>query len=302
MTEAKTNADGRVCVVGLGELLWDIFPDGPRFGGAPANFACSTAALSNEIDVAMASAVGDDKLGHTALQELKRRSVDTSAVAVRSEPTGTVDVSLNETGHASYRFAEDTAWDCLSWNDGLKELSAKTQAVCFGTLGQRSKTSRETIQRFVQSTPDSALKIFDINLRPPFYDDDVIQQSLRICTALKLNDEELPLVAKLSDASGSDDELLPQIAERWELNTIALTLGASGAALWHDGKLFKGDGVETTVKDTVGAGDSFTATLAVGLLSGCDPQHVIERACEVAAFVCSQDGATPEFPARLKFS
>ena len=186
MTESKMKSESRVCVVGLGEVLWDVFPDGPRFGGAPANFACSAAGLSNEIDVTMASAVGDDELGRGALKELQQRNVDTSVVAIRPEPTGTVHVSLDDAGHASYRFAENTAWDCIPWKDALQELAARTNAVCFGTLGQRSETSRKSIQLFVQAVPKSALKIFDINLRPPFYDDDVIQQSLRICNVLKL--------------------------------------------------------------------------------------------------------------------
>lgn len=288
-------------VIGLGEILWDVFPDGPRFGGAPANFACSSAALSDRVDARMVSAVGKDDLGQQALQQLERRNVNVSHVAVRDQPTGTVQVSLDAEGHASYEFAADTAWDHLEYSDSLAELAAAANAVCFGTLGQRSSESADTIQRFVRATPPDCLRIFDINLRPPFFNDDIVLQSLECCTILKLNDDELAMAARLSEAAGSVDQQLAKIAQRWQLHAVALTLGANGAKMWHDGRVLEAAGVQTTIRDTVGAGDAFTATLATGLLAGTAPQQILQRACEVAAWVCSQDGGTPPIPEHLKF-
>jgi fructokinase len=291
----------RPVVIGLGEILWDVFPDGSRFGGAPANFACSTAALSDNADVHMVSAVGNDDLGQEALRQLSQRNVQVAHVAVRDQPTGTVQVTLDEEGHASYKFAEDTAWDHLEYHASVAQLAAQADAVCFGTLGQRSSQSADTIQHFVRATPAHCLRIFDINLRPPFFNDDVVLQSLECCSILKLNDDELALAARLSEASGTVDQQLAMIAKRWQLHAVALTLGADGAKMWHRDRVLQADGVPTTIKDTVGAGDAFTATLATGLLAEVNPQKILQRACEVAAWVCSQDGGTPAIPEQLKF-
>lgn len=250
----------------------------------------------------MVSAVGNDDLGRQALQQLSQRNVQVTHVAVRDQPTGTVQVSLNAEGHASYEFAEDTAWDHLQYTDSVAQLAAQAHAVCFGTLGQRSSQSADTIQQFVRATPSQCLRIFDINLRPPFFNNDVILRSLECCTILKLNDDELSLAAELSEATGSVDQQLERIAKRWQLQAVALTLGPDGAKMWHDGRVLQADGVPTTIRDTVGAGDAFTATLATGLLAGVAPQKILQRACEVAAWVCSQDGGTPPIPERLKFS
>ncbi|QEG40608.1 Ribokinase [Roseimaritima ulvae] len=287
-------------IVGLGEILWDVFPDGPRFGGAPANFSCSAASLAaSSARVSMVSAVGDDSLGSRALQSLQDKHVDTTHVAVVQHPTGKVDVSLDEDGKASYEFASDTAWDNLPWHDDLLPLAARADAVCFGTLGQRSDCSRQTIQRFLAATRPQTLRIFDINLRPPYYNETVIQQSLQLANVLKLNDEELPILCELYECGGSDVEQLRQLSERCELKGIALTLGSQGATLLWNGQLHSADAVETEVVDTVGAGDAFTAALALGLLAE-EPLAVInERATRVAAYVCSQSGATPPLPTSL---
>jgi fructokinase len=159
-----------------------LFPDGPRFGGAPANFACHAASLGAR--ALMVGGVGDDRLGRRALDALRSLGVDTRYVTVDPRAaTGTVDDTLDQAGKASIQFASDAAWDRLEWNDGLAELAAVVDAVCFGTLGQREQPSRATIQRLVAATPDSALRVFDVNLRPPFYDRDVIEQSLAIAGA-----------------------------------------------------------------------------------------------------------------------
>lgn len=286
-------------VVGLGEILWDVFPDGPRFGGAPANFACHAAQLG--ANAQMVSAVGQDELGQRAIETLQKKNVGTSSIAKINFPTGTVNVQLDKAGKASYQFARDTAWDHLEWSDDLKALAQQTQAVCFGTLGQRSEPSRTVIRSFVESTPkDSALRIFDINLRPPFYSDAIIIESLSIANVLKLNDDELPILAKICGLSGAEIELIKAISQKFRLRLVALTRGNQGAILCQGQEVSEFPGITTKVADTVGAGDSFTAVLAMGLLNGDPLEAINEKACKIAAYVCSQPGATPPLPNHLK--
>jgi len=291
----------RPVIVGLGEVLWDVFPDGPRFGGAPANYACSVAALSSDVDAFMVSSVGQDDLGRQAEAELRQRGVDTSTLQSHEKQTGKVDILVDDQGIATYEFAADTAWDNLKWTPELESLAQRTTAVCFGSLGQRSPESRRTMQAFVSATNAQCLKIFDINLRPPFFDDDVIVESLELANVLKLNDDELPVVTKLSNLQGTEAQQLEAIAERWNLTTIALTRGANGAAIFHEGSVSESDPVSTDVIDTVGAGDSFTATMTLGLLAGKSPIEICQHACRVAAYVCSQAGATPAIPDDLRW-
>lgn len=285
-------------VVGLGEILWDVFPDGPRFGGAPANVACHAAQLGANSH--MASAVGPDELGNKALKALEEKHVNTDCVIRSSYPTGVVNVQLDAAGKASYQFAEDTAWDHLEWSDNWESLASKTSAVCFGTLGQRSESSRKTIHRFLEATPDACLRVFDINLRPPFYSDEIILNSLRPANILKLNDEELPYLAKLCDISGTDVEVMQALSQKFDLQLVALTRGGSGAVLCRGDEISESGGAPTTVVDTVGAGDSFTAALILGLLENRDLDTINHQAGKIAAFVCSQPGATPQIPDALK--
>ena len=285
----------RHTIVGIGEVLWDIFPDSARFGGAPANFSCSAAGLGrDQACVHLVSSIGKDDLGVRAMAALQSRHVDTSCVTSQDRPTGFVRVELDDSGSATYEFAADTAWDNLTWSAALAELAGRTDACCFGTLGQRSEISRATIQTFVDATPAEALRIFDVNLRPPFVTDAILLDSLKLANVLKLNDEELPVVAKLCGLTGTDETLLRQLSERFDLYTVALTRGPKGAVLLRDGHISEHPGVKTTVVDTVGAGDAFTASLALGLLAGHALDIMNQQACEVASFVCSQPGATPE--------
>ena len=282
-------------IVGLGEILWDVFPDGPRFGGAPANFACHVAALGGNAE--MVSAVGNDELGALAVAELHQRGVGTGTVFRHEDrATGIVTVSLDAAGHASYQFATDTAWDALPWSAELARLAERTSAVSFGTLGQRSERSRATIRRFVTATPSTALRVFDVNLRPPFVSDAVILESLALANVLKLNADELPALAALSASTGSDVEILQELADRFTLRAVALTRGADGAVLVRDGQVSDHPGIDTHVVDTVGAGDAYTAVLTLGLLEGRNLESINRGACQVAAFVCSQSGATPQLP------
>jgi len=304
VAEAMSAVRGRTVpsIVGLGEILWDVFPDGARFGGAPANFACSAAGLAGETArVSMAGAVGDDDLGRRALDEFASRGVDTTAVAVLGKPTGRVDVSVDAAGHASYVFAPERAWDHVPWNATLERLARETSAVCFGTLGQREPTARETIRRFLAAVPSPALRILDINLRPPFWAPDVVRDSVALANVVKCNDDELPLVAEILGLSGSPGRMLRELVARFDLRLAALTRGANGSLLVSaDGRLSDRPGVPVDVADTVGAGDAFTAAVALGHVAGRPLETLHAHAERVAGFVCSQRGGTPVFPAELR--
>jgi len=277
-------------------VLWDVYPDVARFGGAPANFACHAAALGAE--AWMASAVGVDDLGDRALGTLEAAGVECGTVARdRAHATGQVLVTLDSSGQASYKFADDSAWDHLEWSAVLESLAKRCDAVCYGTLGQRSPVSRATIQRFVSATPQQALRMFDVNLRQHFFDQRTIDTSLRIASAVKLNEEELPKVAELCgiDASTPRD-MLRQLVERYDLRLAALTCGAEGALLIAGDEESTCPAVPAKVVDTVGAGDAFTATLVPDFLRGLRLAEINRHANAVASFVCSQPGAVMKLP------
>jgi fructokinase len=289
-------------IVGIGEVLWDVYPDAAHFGGAPANFACHAASLGAA--ASMVSAVGVDALGERALDSLRERGVQCGNVTRDpSHQTGQVLVSLDAAGQASYEFAADVAWDHLAWSEHLQSLATTCDAVCFGTLAQRSSGSRDTILRFVKSTPASALRVFDVNLRQRFYDADVIERSLGIANVLKLNDEELPVVA---EACGIDAQssraALRQLVDRYELRLAALTRGPDGALLMNGSEESECPAPSTRVVDTVGAGDAFTAALVVDLIRGLPLPEMNRHANAVASFVCSHPGATTPLPAALRQS
>jgi len=297
---ADTKTDHQI--VGLGEILWDVFPDGARFGGAPANFACSASGLAaGSARVSMAGAVGGDDLGRRALAEFTARGVDVAAVVVLSEPTGRVDVTVDAAGHASYVFAPDSAWDNVPWSDSLERLAAATTAVCFGTLSSRGGTSRATIRRFIAAVPSPALRILDINLRPPFWSPEIVRDSLPLANIVKCNDDELPVVAKILGLSGSPEAILRQLVDRHALRLAALTRGAKGSLLvTADGSSSDLPGTPVDVVDTVGAGDAFTASVNLGLLAGWPLSKLHAHAERVAAYVCTQRGGTPPIPADLR--
>jgi len=290
----------RPVVVGLGEVLWDVYPDAAHFGGAPANFACHAASLGAESW--LASAVGVDELGESALDTLGQHGVESTCVARDpAHPTGRVNVTLDSLGRASYEFAESTAWDHITWSDALDALARRCDAVCFGTLAQRTAQSRETIQRFVKATPSTALRMFDVNLRKRFYDAAVMDQSLRLATALKLNDDELPIVAQLCGVDESEPrEVMRALINMYSLRLVALTRGPAGATLIAGDEESSLPALRTTVIDTVGAGDAFTATVVFDFLAGLPLADINAHANAVASFVCSQPGAAAALPEDLR--
>jgi fructokinase len=288
----------RPTVIGIGEVLWDVYPDGPRFGGAPANFACHAAGLAgDDIDVFVASGVGQDQPGRRAIEELAIRRVHTDLVARVDRPTGQVFVNLDSQGQTVYEFTENTAWDNMTWSEELEQPAARADVVCFGTLAQRSQISRQTIQRIVQATPPGCVRLLDINLRPPFCDKQVVLQSLELANVLKLNDVELLLLARMLDWRGTESELLARLFNTFPLRLLALTRGAAGAMLL-DSSGNKSDlpAQPVEVVDTVGAGDAFCAALAIGLLRGLLLATINAWATRVAGFVCTQPGAAPCLP------
>jgi fructokinase len=290
---------GRLVIAGIGEVLWDVYPDAARFGGAPANFACHAAALG--VDAWMASAVGVDDLGNSALATLETAGVECGTIARdRDHDTGQVLVTLDDSGRASYRFADDSAWDHLEWSAALESLARRCDAVCFGTLGQRSPTSRVTIQRFVRATPERALRVFDVNLRQHFFDAETIHISLQTASAVKLNEEELPRVAELCQIDGSTPrQMLKELVTRYDLRLAALTCGAEGALLIAGDEESTCPAVPARVVDTVGAGDAFTATLVPDFLRGLPLDEINRHANAVASYVCSQPGAVMSLPDHL---
>lgn len=293
-------------IIGLGEILWDVFPFGPKLGGAPLNFAChavsvgkALAAASETPDsrAAMVSCVGSDEFGDQALAEIQERDVATGGVQRSADkPTGRVDVTLDDQGKASYTFLDDAAWDHIQWSAELQETAETCDAVCFGSLGQRSAVSRETIRQFVTATPENALRILDVNLRPPFYNNDIVLNSIELANVVKLNEEELAELAGLLGTSGSEIDQLKQLTEKYELRAVALTRGEQGAMLVRDDEVSQLPSGPTDVVDTVGAGDSFTATLVNGLLRRMDLDTINRNAIRVASYVCGQAGATPPLP------
>ncbi|MHC4457556.1 MAG: carbohydrate kinase family protein [Planctomycetota bacterium] len=286
-------------LIGLGEILWDMLPDGKKLGGAPANFAYHAQELGG--NGVIVSCIGDDELGKEIMKQLEGLGLDLQYIAVdENHPTGTVTVELDEKGVPNFTIHENVAWDFIPSNSKLLELAAKTDAVCFGSLCQRSDVSRKTVRSFLEATGPDCLRVFDINIRQAFYNKTIVHDMLELSNVLKLNDDELPVVAGLLSLTGSQDDVFAQLTERYGLRLIALTKGANGSTLYAQGQSSDHKGFPPEkIADTVGAGDAFTAALALGLLHGKSLDNINENANRVASFVCSQSGATPKLPDSL---
>lgn len=279
-------------VIGIGEILWDNLPSGRRLGGAPTNFAYHVHALG--VPATVVTRIGDDPDGHEILSRVGALDLSTEFVQMdRSHPTGVVQVALDRDGTAIYTIRTGVAWDFLEWSESLDALANSISAVCFGTLGQRAQLSRTTIQRFVAATPTDCLRVCDINLRQHYYDADLLRQSLRLANVLKLNHEELPIVLELIGVDREDTEAAHRLRAAFDLTLVALTRGASGSILVSETESCEHPGVDIDLVDTVGAGDSFTAALVVGLLRGDSLPEINEAANVLAARVCGHAGAIP---------
>jgi fructokinase len=277
-------------------VLWDVFPTGDHFGGAPTNVAVHARALGAE--AAMVSAVGQDARGEAALERLAGFRVDCSAVPqLVDHATGVVNVTVDAAGLPSYEIAAGSAWDFIPWSAAVASVVRGADAICFGTLAQRSPVSRATIRRAVASARASAWRLFDVNLRQDYYDAAVLVDSLTLANAVKMNEEELPIVARLCAIdAGPPVEQLRALCMRFGLRIAALTRGPCGSVLATARESCDAPAAPAKVVDTVGAGDAFTAALLVGMLGGKSLDEVNRHANAVAAYVCSQPGATPPHP------
>jgi fructokinase len=285
-------------IVGIGEVLWDLLPTGAQPGGAPANFASHTHALG--ADAAIISRVGDDTLGHDIVARISALGVHTGCVQVDAQrPTGTVVVAVDADGQPQFDICRDVAWDALQADEASLRVVSLADAVCFGSLAQRSDTSRRAIRALVAAAPSTALRILDVNLRQQYYSRAIIEDSLLLATVLKVNETELPRLADMFALSGDVRSQLDQLVERWQLNAVAFTRGDCGSLLRTAHEWSEHPGIPTTVVDTVGAGDAFTAAMTIGLLSGWALDEVNEHANRVASFVASRAGGTPALPPEI---
>lgn len=286
-------------IVAVGEVLWDMLPSGRQLGGAPGNFVCHARALGAE--GRLITQVGDDALGREVVERFVAKRISTETIGVDPmAPTGTVSVELSAEGQPTFTIHEGAAWDRLGVGDGATRAAAACDAICFGTLGQRSPVARESIRRLVSQAPVKSLRILDINLRAPYFDREVVEQSLRLANVLKLNDQELPILAGMLGLHGSVDEMLADLLGRCDLRLVALTRGAEGSIVLTPEGRSECAGLATDVVDTIGAGDSFTAAVALGVLKGWELDRINLAANRVAAYVCSQAGATPELTEEIK--
>ena len=284
-------------VVGIGEILWDVFPEGKKLGGAPLNFSHHCGQLGASAHPV--SAVGADADGAEIRQILASKNLPDAQVQTDSaHPTGRVNVTL-QNGKPTYEILAEVAWDYIRFDQNLRDLASRADAVCFGSLAQRSPVSCTTIQAFLEAMRPEALRIFDVNLRQNFYSKEILETSLRHANIFKLSDEELPTLARFFDLTGQVLNQLQALRGMFDLRLVAYTRGGEGSLLVTANETSDHPGIPTEVVDTVGAGDSFTATLCMGLLQNLPLAEINRRACQVASCVCSQSGATPQLPSNL---
>lgn len=284
-------------VIGLGEILWDLLPSGRQLGGAPANFAYCSHLLGNRGIIA--SRVGNDQLGKDIRAALEKAGIpDPFVQSDESQPTGTVQVQVDAEGQPKFEITQPVAWDYLDWTNEWQDLAKSADAVCFGSLAQRSEKSRTTILNFLRATQPHTLLIFDVNLRQEFFSGEIICQSLVCANAMKLNHEEVPRVKKLLAMTEPDDILFCRsLIERFDLKFVCITRGAKGSLLCDRREVHQHAGYRVKVKNTVGAGDAFTAALVHQYLRQSTLAEMNDTANRMGAWVASHSGAMPEIPA-----
>ena len=278
-------------VLCIGELLWDSLPAGLFLGGAPFNVACHLHALG--VPVAMVSRVGKDRLGMEALRRLGRHGISTELIQIDPErPTGFVEVTLDDQGLPEYDIVEPTAWDAIETTDGLLERAAQAGVIVFGSLTQRNPITRRTIERLCAT---DAFKVFDVNLRPPYDNPSVVRRSLRCADLVKLNRDELERLRSWFDLPEGCKEAMLVLGEMFDCASVCVTGGEDGAVLWQEGRWSEHPGYRVEVRDTVGAGDAFLATLLAGLIEGRSDEELLQRANLMGAYVATREGAVPTY-------
>ena len=281
-------------IVGLGEALWDVLPEGKKLGGAPANFAYHTGQFG--LDTLAVSALGEDRLGDETIAAIEEQGLNYMMPRV-PYPTGTVQVTLDDEGIPAYDIKENVAWDNIPFTDEMKAVAQNCRAVCFGSLAQRNVVSRGTIKKFLSTTPDDCMKIFDINLRQNFYTKEVIDDSLHLCNVLKINDEELVVIGRMFGYPGLDmQDKCWLLLGKYNLDILVLTCGVNGSYVFTPGSMSFYETPKVEVADTVGAGDSFTGTFCACILKGKSVADAHRIAVDASAFVCTQKGAMPKLP------
>ncbi len=286
-------------VIGMGEALWDVLPEGKKIGGAPANFAYHVSQFG--LPGCVVSAIGDDALGHEIIENFKSKELNHHIETV-PYPTGTVQVEIDQAGIPQYEIKENVAWDNIPYTDKLEELATQTRAVCFGSLAQRNIVSRETINRFLDAIPaeNDPLIVFDVNLRQGFYNKEILCNSMKRCNILKINDEELVTVSRMFGYPGIDlQDKCWILLGKYNLKMLILTCGINGSYVFTPGHVSFQPTPKVEVADTVGAGDSFTAAFIASILKGKSVEEAHSCAVRTSAFVCTQKGAMPELPSDL---
>jgi len=276
-------------IIGLGEVLWDMLPQGRQLGGAPANFAYHVSQLGYQGIIV--SAVGNDALGNDIVKELDSHGI-ASRISIVDAPTGVVNVSVDDKGIPSYEIVENVAWDNIPYSEDLQYLASQAVAVCFGSLAQREVVSRDTIMQFIESLPPTCLKVFDINLRQRYYTREIIEWSLEHCDVLKLNDDELAIIKEMLEATTlSDDSFVAKLKQLYDLKIVILTCGEKGSSVYYDDEVNFELTPQVEVVDTVGAGDSFTAAFVATLLQGKSVVEAHRQAVATSATTCTHKGA-----------
>lgn len=286
-------------VVGMGEALWDVLPEGKKIGGAPANFAYHVSQFG--LRSCVVSAIGDDALGDEIVKNFTSKGLNQVIERV-PYPTGTVQVEIDQAGIPQYDIKENVAWDNIPYTARLEAVAEKTQAVCFGSLAQRNVVSRNTINRFLDAMPknDDTLVVFDVNLRQGFYNKEILCNSMTRCNILKINDEELVTVSRMFGYPGIDlQDKCWILLGKYNLKMLILTCGINGSYVFTPGNVSFQPTPKVQVADTVGAGDSFTAAFISKILMGCSVAEAHQCAVQTSAFVCTQKGAMPILPAEL---
>lgn len=283
-------------VVGMGEALWDVLPEGKKIGGAPANFAYHVSQFG--LPSCVVSAIGDDALGKEIIENFTSKGLD-QLIAEVPYPTGTVQVEIDQTGIPLYDIKENVAWDNIPYTEHLDALAKRTKAVCFGSLAQRNVVSRETINHFLDTMPkdDDSLIVFDVNLRQGFYNKEILCKSMQNCNIMKINDEELITVSRMFGYPGIDlQDKCWILLGKYNLKMLILTCGINGSYVFTPANVSFQPTPKVEVADTVGAGDSFTAAFIASILKGKSVTEAHTIAVKTSAFVCTQKGAMPILP------
>ncbi len=280
-------------IVGLGEVLWDLLPTGKQLGGAPMNFAYHASMLGNQGVVV--SRIGDDELGSEIENLLLDLKLSVKGLQIdATHPTGTVDVEIDAEGQPSYDIIENVAWDHIEWTESMQQIAAQADAVIFGSLAQRSKQSRETIRTFLQATREDCLRFYDINIRQHFFSREILEDSLKLASAVKLNDIELEKVTEMLDLGAEADQTAARnLRQMFDLDLVCVTCGERGSWLLSEGDIDMHPGIPVDVADAVGAGDAFSAALCHQFLKDTDLETMNNAANTLGSWVASQNGATP---------